>query len=221
MHKPLNLIIVCLGALLATHTATAQTSPLQTILRPQTLGAQVAWLEKQIGPAKTIYGKDRSYSVGGCTLAVQLNPDNSIANLGLDTLSPACTFNTQAIGLKGPAHLLRFKELAENIDWKADAICLFNCGNAADPLYVLSGEGPRVVQFLEYKATISDAQAGKAASAFVDEVLSKMTARQKEHLSENPLQTWIPQASLNTLWLKHFGQQRVQSLHFGYRLTQP
>lgn len=221
MLKKSLLIALGISAGLITRNASAQTQRLADILRPQTLGAQIAWLEKQIGPAKTIYGQGREYVVGKCTIAVHLHQDNSIANLGLQKISPSCTFSTDAIGLKGPAHLLRFKDLTESIDWNADALCLFECGNSADPVYVLQGEGPRVVQFLEYKAEISSAAAGKSGDAFSSELLTKIPKRQRDELMEKPARSMVGQAPFNALWLKHLGPKRLESLYFGYRLTNP
>lgn len=199
----------------------AQTPKLASILRPQTLGTQIAWLERQIGPAKTIYGKDREYIIDKCTLHVHLDTDNSIANLGLSNLSPACTFNTDAIGFKGPAHLLRFKDLIEHMDWTADAICLFNCGNSTDPVYTLQGEGPRVVQFLEYRTELSSAAAGKSGEAFSNEILAKVPLRQRDALTENPVKSVVSEPIFSAIWFKHFGPKRLESLYFGYRLKNP
>lgn len=221
MLKKSHMIALSLGIGLTSSSASAQASRLADILRLQTLGAQIGWLEKQIGPAKTIYGKDREYAVGNCTLVVHLHPDNSIANLGLQKLSPSCTFHTEAIGLKGPAHLLRFNELTGHMAWTVDALCFMNCGNAADPVYVLKGEGPRVVQFLEYKAEISSAAAGKSGEAFARELLSKMTVKRRDDLMEKPVLEVMAQETFNALWFKHLGAKRLESLYFGYRLTNP
>lgn len=221
MLKKSHLITLGLAAGLTTSSASAQTARLADILRPQTLGAQIAWLEKQIGPAKTIYGKDRVYTVGHCTLDVHLHPDNSIAHLGLQKLSPSCTFNTDAIGLKGPAHLLRFKDLTEHMAWTVDAVCLFSCGNAADPVYALQGEGPRLSQFLEYRAEISSAAAGKSGDAFSSELLTKIPVHQRDALNEKPVLKVMAQEPFNALWFKHLGAKRLESLYFGYRLTNP
>jgi hypothetical protein len=221
MLKKSHMIALSLGIGLTSSSASAQNTRLADILRPQTLDTQIAWLEKQIGPAKTIYGKDRSYIFGGCTLGVHLNPDNSIANLGLQKLSPSCTFNTEAIGLKGPAHLLRFNDLTAHMAWTVDALCFMNCGNAADPVYVLQGDGPRVVQFLEYKAEISSAAAGKSGEAFASELLSKIPVHRRDDLMEKPVLEVMAQAPFNALWFKHLGAKRLESLYFGYRLTNP
>ena len=221
MLKKSHLFTLSLAAGLTTSNASAQTPRLADILQPQTLGAQIAWLEKQIGPAKTIYGKDRMYTLGKCTLAVHLHPDNSIANLGLQKLSPNCTFNTEAIGLKGPAHLLRFNDLTAHMAWTVDALCFMSCGNAADPVYVLQGDGPRVIQFLEYKAEISSAAAGKSGDAFASELLSKLPVHRRDALMEKPVLELMAQAPFNALWFKHLGTRRLESLYFGYRLSNP
>lgn len=221
MLKKSHLITLSLAAGLTANSASAQNTRLADILRPQTLGTQIAWLEKQIGPAKTIYGKDREYAVGNCTLAVHLHPDNSIANLGLQKLSPSCTFHTEAIGLKGPAHLLRFNDLTGHIAWNVDALCFMNCGNAADPVYVLQGEGPRLSQFLEYRAEISSSAAGKSGNAFSSELLTQIPVHQRDALNEKPVLEVMAQRPFNALWFKHLGAKRLESLYFGYRLTNP
>lgn len=221
MLKKSHLITLGLAAGLTANSASSQNTRLADILRPQTLGTQIAWLEKQIGPAKTIYGKDRVYTLGNCTLGVHLNPDNSVANLGLQKLSPSCTFNTEAIGLKGPAHLLRFNDLTGHMAWTVDALCFMNCGNAANPVYVLKGEGPRVVQLLEYKAEISSAAAGKSGEAFERELLSKIPMKRRDDLMEKPVLEVMAQAPFNALWFKHLGAKRLESMYFGYRLNNP
>lgn len=221
MLKKIHLTALCISACLITSNAMAQTKKLANIMHPETLLAQVSWLEKQIGPAKKIFDNRREYIVGDCTLVVQLDSANRIANLGLEELSPRCTFGTDDIGLGGPAHLLRFRDLPSDLQWRADVICLFDCGNALDPIYTFQAEGPRAVQFLEYSAEISSAAAGKSGDAFKSELLTKIPARLRDKLPEDPILTLVNPAQFKALWLKHLGARRIESLYFGYQLNSP
>ncbi len=131
-------------------TATAQGSPapaVQAIVTPDTIGAEVKWLEAQIGPAFRVEGPRRTYRLNGCAFAVQ-DVGGKIEGFELP-VSEACAFDLAAFmpnaeGLPKLADLTFAsfdRAVASQVTYQAD--CLKLCGNAFDPSVYAAWQGGR------------------------------------------------------------------------------
>lgn len=206
-------------ALLVAAPAFAQNAKLNAIMKPDTLGTQIGWLEKQIGPAKNIWKSSRTYDVGGCTVSLKISSDQSVQSIGLESISPKCSFDTTAIGLSGPAHKLRLKDIAAGgYRWKAEETCLGNCGNLVDPEFSMVSETPRLNNFVQHRAILADAQASRQITAFSGAVHAAATPTDDYGLFYRYVGSAISQEKYNQLWMKYFGEQRLKAIYFGYEL---
>lgn len=105
------------------------------IVKPETLGAQVKWLEGQAGPAFKVDGDEAIYKIGGCDVVVTVEND-TIKAFKVDNTS-ACAFDLKAFfGSPDmpPLEGLTFGAFeAATAPQRFYADCVFSCGNAYDP----------------------------------------------------------------------------------------
>jgi len=109
-------------------------------------GAQVSWVEAQIGPARTVVAGERTYDIGDCTVRMQAD-DGVVTGYGVP-LTAACSNLVLPVlahfGLPETVEMTfgQFAEARAGTAFRAD--CLYLCGNAADPWVYLESPGPRV-----------------------------------------------------------------------------
>jgi hypothetical protein len=124
-----------LSLALAAASAHAQTTQINTVFKPDTLGVQVAYLEKNtLGTPKRIDGDRRTYPIGGCTLVIT-TAKGAVTAMDLD-VSKTCNPNIGPFMANGATRLPAFPQTFGSLDdagmvYKSD--CLSGCGNAVDP----------------------------------------------------------------------------------------
>ena len=122
-------------------------------------GAQVAWVEAQVGPARTVIVGEREYDIDGCT--VRMNVEAETVTGYAVPMTPACSDLAlpvlEAFGLPQTVDLTfaQFAQARTNPQFKAD--CLHLCGNAADPWIYFESPGPRVSPGIRASAPLVDA----------------------------------------------------------------
>ncbi len=128
----------------------AQFPKLVKIFTPDILGANVAYLETLTGPAFRTEGADRIYKVEDCEIIVGA-AKGKIANIGIDGVSPRCSFPIAQYFAEGYDHpvppLPTFGDIKEGLGGHYGATCLTLCGNAAAPVVWLSYEGSHADNF--------------------------------------------------------------------------
>lgn len=121
-------------------------------------GAQVDWVEAQIGPARTVVVGEREYDIGGCT--VRMNAEDGVVTGYAVPMSAACSDLVLPVlahyGLPEMVEMTfgQFAGTRTNPAFKAD--CLHLCGNAADPWVYLESPGPRVTPGIRASAPLVD-----------------------------------------------------------------
>jgi hypothetical protein len=143
---------------------------LTKIFTPDILGANVAYLETITGPAFRTEGSDRTYKVGDCQVIVGVTK-GKIANIGIDGVSPRCSFPIAQYFAEGYDHpappLPTFGDIKEGLGGHYSVTCLTLCGNAAAPLVWLSYEGSHADNFNGLYAAIP-VTGGPALDAYAD-----------------------------------------------------
>ncbi len=148
-HRTALPLAVLAAALVASPAGAMAPADVGNIVIPQSLGAEVKWLENLIGPAfkVEIEGEHNTYKVNGCDLGVHISGGKII---GFDVpVSEACTFDLAKFMTNSPPPPvadLTFgsfdKAIGSNlVTYQAD--CLKSCGNAADPVLYATWEGGR------------------------------------------------------------------------------
>lgn len=140
-----------LGCWAWTAVQASGTSSLDQVFVPDTLDAQVAYVEHQIGPAWQVNGAARVYKVGPCRLTLTVDQGVVIA---LETdVNAQCNPNLAPF-LSTPKTWRpagqTFGDVAQVLgdgDYSAD--CLSDCGNAADPNLFMRLEGFRANGFID------------------------------------------------------------------------
>jgi hypothetical protein len=144
---------------------------LAQIFTPDVLGANVAWLETITGPAFRTDGSDRTYKVGGCTVIVGATA-GKIDNIGIDGYGPACNFPIAQYFASGYDYAVprvpTFGDIKKGLGGAYGATCLHLCGNATDPLVMLTYRGSHADNFNDLYATVTINQDGPAMNAFTD-----------------------------------------------------
>ncbi|MBN8551445.1 MAG: hypothetical protein J0L52_00950 [Caulobacterales bacterium] len=134
---------------------TAEAAPFD-LLRAE--GAQVNWIEAQIGPARTVVAGEREYDIGDCTVRMQAE-DEVVTGYAVP-MSAACASLVLPVlahyGLPETVEMTfgQFAQARTNPAFRAD--CLHLCGNAADPWVYLESPGPRVTPGIRASAPLVD-----------------------------------------------------------------
>lgn len=123
------------------------------LMTPSMLGATVAYLEQQIGPAYRSYGEFNIYLLDRCEIIVGIEQGN-IRNVGVNNYGGECVF---AVGpfLQTQSHLAPAFSLGEIFEGKFSASCLAGCGNAASPEVYVFFSGSRAENSVELLASVS------------------------------------------------------------------
>lgn len=138
----------------------------------QAEGAQVDWVEAQIGPARTVVAGEREYDIGDCTVRINAE-DGQVIGYAVP-LSDACSGLVLPVladfGLPETVEMTfgQFAEARPSPQFKAD--CLHLCGNAADPWVYLESPGPRITPGIRASAPLVDAALIDASFALRDQM---------------------------------------------------
>ena len=118
------------------------------------IGADVAYFEQVVGPARNTFDSTKIYKVSGCEVTAII-ADGSVRSLRLE-LSPQCAFDLNKFlpnysGKFPSPHAMTFGKFDSvtggNGQFYAD--CLTQCGNAADPVIYEHWQGSRADLTLE------------------------------------------------------------------------
>lgn len=149
------------NAIAAADDAAAHSGKLARIFTPDILGANVAYLETITGPAFSTEGADRTYKVDGCKVVVGA-AKGRIVNIGIDGISPRCSFAIAQYFASGYEHAVppypTFGDIKQGLGGQYDADCLTLCGNAADPVVTLVYQGSHADNFNGLYAAIPIAE---------------------------------------------------------------
>ena len=155
----------------AAAAAPAPSPKLAQIFTADVLGSNVAFLETITGPAFRTDGSERTYKVGGCTVIVGATA-GKIDNIGIDGYGPACSFPIAQYFAGGYDYAVprvpTFGDIKKGLGGAYGATCLHLCGNAADPLVMLTYRGSHADNFNDLYATVTINQDGPAMNAFTD-----------------------------------------------------
>lgn len=193
---------------------------LDQIMQPETIGMNLAYLEKLAGPAERTYFNGNRFTIDNCNLTVTADPNSkSITAVEIEA-SPSCQVDLRSVlQLNTPVPLSRlsfgqFESLLSPASYFAD--CLMSCGNAYDPNVYLHHEGPRAMNFMEFKigAPIAEDAAIDAANRWQ----TAMGARESESWIMDGLFNCEP-GRYHTVASQAFRNTRVQTFSFGHRLV--
>ena len=176
-----SVIAMAIGVGIGRRLNTSTSSQLEMVFQPDTLGAEIQYLERTIGPPWKIWGAVRTYKVGECVVSIGTQ-GTKIDNLRLENISTRCQFdltrflhailNGSSSDPKpslGSIVGLTFGQFERSMGMgRIRADCLGNCGNSGGGgVYDLWG-GYHVEGFLEVQleADFSSKAAGTAFSAW-------------------------------------------------------
>ncbi len=205
-----NYLTACVGD--------AEKWTLNDSMKIENIGLNIKWLEKRIGLPKS----DNIYIVNECEVTID-STDNTVTFISINHLSQRCTFDSNKIGLNGPADLLRFKNIITTEDWKADYSCWAACGNSIEPSYGLTAEGPHSTSFMTYKADATYSTVGDQVEKF-QKILANIFPPKKDDPessvpslpNELDIEKALGREKYNQLWLSVFKDARMESLGFGH-----
>lgn len=192
---------------------------LNDLMKFETINVNIEWLEKRIGPHKSQYMDIFNYEIDGCKVAIQTNKNEhgrTVDAISLEEMSPHCTFDSSQIGIGGPAHLLKFKDLAALGDWHAHQTCLSNCGNAADPTYGMTVEGPRALQFMLFQGVNSYTHSMESAELLKKRVFDVISPANHDDLDGGYIDKLITQENYDHIWQSVFKDETIKSIGFGF-----
>ena len=161
------------------------TPKLAKIIKGETLGRQIEYIESIIGPPMNIFrfGKEsqRTYDVDNCKVEIITDEKNAVSSFALD-VSKACKFhwndiNYQFRGLPDPANMTFgdfFRDGSIGFE-QAIGCAGQGCGNAAEPELTVQGQGGDVDRqfFVEVSTRIESRKESQAASAIHDKMSKK------------------------------------------------
>lgn len=194
---------------------------LETLVSHDGIGMNLAYVEKQAGPAiRSEYNK-HDFEIENCKLQLTTDTDNrSIQNIRVE-LTPECDITSKGLFQAGnivPLNKLTFSSLAElYAPGSFSADCLLGCGNAYDPSVYFTANGSRadnsLVIVLEKPIVTDD---------FIDAVNIWGDAMKKEEGED-----WIFNTQFNCepnkyedVAMKAMGHIHPQYLSFGYSITE-
>jgi hypothetical protein len=189
--------------------AQAAAGKLQQIFRADMLGAQLAYLEGMVGPARNVEGNNRTYLVDGCQVIVRAD-GKAIRSIGLSPISSRCNVSLKDFGLDAMTDRITFgmvEQIGISGETQYGADCLSSCGNAYDPNVYSWVRTPHVLNFIEFRpAATVNSEAMKWADAM-------RAARGEDYVTStrfNCDQTFNPLAS------KLLRNVRIESIEVGH-----
>ncbi|MFG5779250.1 hypothetical protein ACFIQF_19505 [Comamonas sp. J-3] len=124
--------------------------PLAKLLSNETIGLNLAFLEKQIGPAMRSDNQLHLFKVQGCEVGLRTDAENRVIRAVQVAITPSCDVDVSGLlGLQAP---MRLKDLtfgafdAATPTGQYVADCLRGCGNAYVPGIYLVVEASRAQQ---------------------------------------------------------------------------
>ncbi|ATC34398.1 hypothetical protein CA606_19810 [Caulobacter vibrioides] len=143
------------------------------------LGADRAFVERRIGPAKYVNDGERKYVVAGCNVTINYK-GNAVRNMAIDGLSNRCTFNVAKFypqeRLTDAASLTfgGFDKMFRNTVYFPQ--CFGTCGNSANPSLTAHYDGSHAEQFVEIQVSNSYPYRGAAADKAFRKVMDAITS---------------------------------------------
>lgn len=218
MSRSCNISILALTVSLVLPSI-ASAKLIDQVVQPETIGMNLAYFEKLAGPAERAYFNGHQFTIDHCDLTVTADPNSKTITAVEIEASPSCQVDLRKVlQLDTPVPFSRlsfgqFESLLAPASYFAD--CLLSCGNAYNPNVYLHHEGPRALNFMEFRigAPIADQSAIDAA----DHWKSAMSAKESESWITDSLFNCEP-GKYDTAASQAFRNIRAQSFTFGHRL---
>ncbi|WP_370679307.1 hypothetical protein [Comamonas sp. GB3 AK4-5] len=156
-----------------------------------TIGMNLAQVDKLVGPAVRSALHRHQYRVDGCELTLRTDEADQTVQAVEVAITPSCQLSLQPL-LRDYAgepatqlqalNFARFAEMLSGASYYAD--CLSMCGNAADPVVTLHAEDPRALHLLEFAIEVP--LVGDAALSAADHWRKTMeTAESETYVLDN------------------------------------
>ena len=207
-----------------------ESSIVQKLFKPETLGMNIEYVEKMIGVPMYIHenGASRDYVVDDCKINLnvhEMSGAKSVSSIKV-IKSPGCDVDIHdfvQLEKETPASKLSqltfgsFVELVESpVSYYAD--CLRNCGNSYDPSVYLHWEGPRALNSIEIML-----EAAQTSDAVID-AAHTWGEYMVKHIGEQ----WVDDGKFNCDTNKYhlFAEKtlslvRPEAITVGYWLSHP
>lgn len=127
------------------------------LFKPDTIGMNLAYVNKLAGPAVRSDFHRHLYRLDGCELTLRSDNADKVVQAVEVAVTPNCQLSLEPLlgGYAGEPPLqlqalnfAQFGDMLSGASFYAD--CLSLCGNAADPVVTLHVEGPRALQLMEF-----------------------------------------------------------------------
>lgn len=150
---------------------------IQELFAPDTLGAQVTYVESIIGPAWKIHDNHRVYKVGPCIVTLDVTR-GEVAAIGMD-VNDKCNVNLKRFvpnGTNEMAYPQTFGSVAATGGtFEYDADCLESCGNTRAPFLYMTSRGSHGSNYVDvtFGAVQMEATTIEAGMAWSDILIAK------------------------------------------------
>lgn len=146
------------------------------LMNSETIGMNLAYVEKLAGPAVRSEQHRHLFRVDGCELTLNTDDADKVVQAVEVAIAPSCQVSLEPLlgSFAGtppkPLNELTFGQFEQMLGGSYYADCLTLCGNAADPVVQLIAEGPRALQFMEFALSVPlvDGAALEAADKWRD-----------------------------------------------------
>lgn len=143
-----------------TEAAPAAQRVVEQLVTAETIGMNLADVEKIAGPAVHSDGHRHRYHVDGCEVTLRSDEADKVVQAVEVALAPSCKVSLEPLigSYAGTPplqlHELTFGKFEQRLGGRYYADCLASCGNAADPVVSLYVEGPRALQLMEFSLEV-------------------------------------------------------------------
>lgn len=126
------------------------------LITAETIGMNLAYVDKIAGPAVRSEAHRHLYRVDGCEVTLRSDDADKVVQAVEVAIAPSCQVSLEPLmgSFAGTPPLqlnaLTFGKLEQVLGGGYYADCLASCGNAADPVVTLYVEGPRALQLMEF-----------------------------------------------------------------------
>ena len=122
----------------------------------ETLGMNLAYVEKIAGPAMRTEDKRHVFRTDGCDITLIADKDGKVIESVEVNITPSCDLAVKTVLTvtanppETKLNALTFGEFDDMVGGNYYADCLSLCGNAMEPYIALNFEGSRLTNFVEY-----------------------------------------------------------------------
>lgn len=154
------------------------------LMNSETIGMNLAYVEKLAGPAMRSELHRHLFKVDGCELTLRTDDADKVVQAVEVAITPSCKVSLEPVlgSFAGTPpkqlHELTMGQFEQMLGGSYYADCLTMCGNAADPEVQLIAEGPRALQFMEFALSVQ--LVGDASLAAADKWRDGMSKAESE-----------------------------------------